>query len=96
MINKHFADKVPASATPEKGEEEWYNMICRVEALNPLVFPDEAQKQNIVLFIKDGRLRVEYSIKDKAPGVPSPCAITVLHTIDGMSPSFRAPYHPKR
>lgn len=89
LINKRFANIAPTSTT-ERGEEEWYRMIRRVESLNPLVFPDEAQKRNIVVTIKDGRLRLEYS-SDKAPAVPS-CEITVLHVVDGMSPSFRAPY----
>jgi len=95
IISKHFAEIAPRSTTQERVEEEWYKMIFRVEALNPLVFPDEAQKQNIVVTPRDDRLRIEYSSKDKAPSVPSPCAVTVLHRIDGMSPSFRAPYHPK-
>jgi len=94
MINKRFADIAPTSTTPEKEEEEWYKMICRVEALNPLVFPDEAQKQNIVVTIKDGRLRVEHSSKDKAHTVPS-CEVTLLHIVDGMSPNFKVPYYPK-
>lgn len=78
MINKRFADVAPTSTTPEKGEEKWYKMICRVEALNPLVFPDEVQKQNIIVTKKSGRLRVEYSSKDKAQPVPSSGAITLI------------------
>jgi len=95
MVNKRFADKSLALTTTERGEEEWYKMLRRVESLSPFVFPDEVRKQNPVVKIKDGRLRVKYPSLEKANAVPSPCNITISVVIDPVSLSYQVPYWTK-
>lgn len=92
MVNKRFADRSLAPKTTERGEEEWYKMLRRVESLSLFVFPDEVRKQNPVVKIKDGRLRVKYPSLEKAHSVPSPCTITISVVIDPVSLSYQVPY----